>query len=873
MKIVEIKALRGPNYWSVRRGKLIQMKLDLEEMEQRPTNKIKGFRQRLQSLLPSMYSHRCSEGKPGGFFARVDEGTWMGHVIEHIALELQTLAGMNTGFGRTRGTGKDGEYYVVFSYMEEEAGRYAAKAAVNVAQALADGGEYDLEKDIQTLREIREDTRLGPSTGSIVDEAVKRGIPFIRLNRSSLVQLGYGIHQKRIRATIASTTSTIGVDIAGDKEETKELLGAAEIPVPTGKIIRDEEELQEAIDDIGYPIVLKPIDGNHGKGATTNITDFEVAKKALAAAQYYSSSVICERFITGFDFRVLVINNKFVCAALRTPASVTGDGKNTIQWLIDETNKDPRRGYGHEKVLTRITVDDFTHKMLQDKGYTLETVPPKGELVLLKPTANLSTGGTSTDVTDEVHPVNVFMAERISKIVGLDICGIDIMAPDLRVPLKENGGAVLEVNAAPGFRMHVEPSEGLGRNVAEPVIEMLFPDRSTGTIPIIAVTGTNGKTTTTRLIAHICKSAGYKVGFTTSDGIYIQNNLMMSGDCTGPVSAEFVLKDPTVDFAVLECARGGILKAGLAFRNCDVAIVTNVSADHIGLGGIDNLEQMAKVKAVVVETVVSHGYAILNADDDLVYEMRKGLDCNIALFSMDENNPRIKEHCADGGIAAVFENDYVSILRDSWKIRIEKVRDIPLTFGGKAVHNIMNTLPAVLATYLFKEIKIGDLKLALATFIPSAAQTPGRLNLFQFNKFQFLVDYAHNPAGLRLLGNFVKRLDGSPKVGIISGTGDRRDEDIKDMGKIAAEFFDEIIIRQDKHLRGRTAEEIVNLLIAGIESDGNKKIPVTVIFNEREAIMHAYSNVKPGSLITMTADVVEDAIELIRQLKEDEDKS
>jgi cyanophycin synthetase len=849
------------------------MKLDLEEMEQRPTNKIKGFRQRLQSLLPSMYSHRCSEGKPGGFFARVDEGTWMGHVIEHIALELQTLAGMNTGFGRTRGTGKDGEYYVVFSYMEEEAGRYAAKAAVNVAQALADGGEYDLEKDIQTLREIREDTRLGPSTGSIVDEAVKRGIPFIRLNRSSLVQLGYGIHQKRIRATIASTTSTIGVDIAGDKEETKELLGAAEIPVPTGKIIRDEEELQEAIDDIGYPIVLKPIDGNHGKGATTNITDFEVAKKALAAAQYYSSSVICERFITGFDFRVLVINNKFVCAALRTPASVTGDGKNTIQWLIDETNKDPRRGYGHEKVLTRITVDDFTHKMLQDKGYTLETVPPKGELVLLKPTANLSTGGTSTDVTDEVHPVNVFMAERISKIVGLDICGIDIMAPDLRVPLKENGGAVLEVNAAPGFRMHVEPSEGLGRNVAEPVIEMLFPDRSTGTIPIIAVTGTNGKTTTTRLIAHICKSAGYKVGFTTSDGIYIQNNLMMSGDCTGPVSAEFVLKDPTVDFAVLECARGGILKAGLAFRNCDVAIVTNVSADHIGLGGIDNLEQMAKVKAVVVETVVSHGYAILNADDDLVYEMRKGLDCNIALFSMDENNPRIKEHCADGGIAAVFENDYVSILRDSWKIRIEKVRDIPLTFGGKAVHNIMNTLPAVLATYLFKEIKIGDLKLALATFIPSAAQTPGRLNLFQFNKFQFLVDYAHNPAGLRLLGNFVKRLDGSPKVGIISGTGDRRDEDIKDMGKIAAEFFDEIIIRQDKHLRGRTAEEIVNLLIAGIESDGNKKIPVTVIFNEREAIMHAYSNVKPGSLITMTADVVEDAIELIRQLKEDEDKS
>lgn len=873
MKIIEIKTLKGPNYWSVRRGKLIQMKLDLKEMEQQPTNKIPGFAARLEALLPSMYSHRCSVGSPGGFFQRVEEGTWMGHVIEHIALELQTLAGMDTGFGRTRSTGKQGEYFVVFSYMEEEAGRYAAEASVEIADALANNTTYDLEKDIQTLREIREDTRLGPSTGSIVEEAAKRNIPYIRLNKSSLVQLGYGIHQKRIRATITSNTSTIGVDIAGDKEETKDLLGAAEIPVPYGKIIRDEQELNDAIDRVGYPIVIKPIDGNHGKGATTNITNFEHAKIALRAAQVYSNSVICERFITGFDFRVLVINHKFICAALRTPASVTGDGEHTIQYLIDETNKDPRRGYGHEKVLTSIKVDDFTHKMLSDKGYTLETIPPKGELVLLKPTANLSTGGTSTDVTDEVHPANIFMAERISKIVGLDICGIDIMAPDLKVPLKESGGAVLEVNAAPGFRMHIEPSQGLARNVAEPVIDMLFPDRSTGRIPIIAVTGTNGKTTTTRLISHICKSAGYKVGFTTSDGIYIQNNLMMSGDCTGPVSAEFVLKDPTVDFAVLECARGGILRAGLAFRNCDVAVVTNVSADHIGLGGIEDLEQMAKVKAVVPETVVPHGYAILNADDDLVYAMRKGLDCNVALFSMDENNPRIKQHCEDGGMAAVYENEYITILKGNWKVRIEKVRDIPLTFEGRAVHNIMNTLPAVLATYLFKEIKLDDIKLALATFIPSAAQTPGRLNLFQFKKFSFLVDYAHNPAGLRLLGDFIKKMDSSPKVGIITGTGDRRDEDIREMGTIAAHYFDEIIIRQDKHLRGRTSDEIVSLLIEGIEQVADRNIPVQVILNERDAIMHAYRHAQPGSLITITADVVSESLELIKQLKEAEDKS
>lgn len=872
MEIVEIKILRGPNYWSIRRNKLIQMKLDLKEKEQMPTNKISGFKQRLEMLLPSLYNHRCSVGKPGGFFQRVEEGTWMGHVVEHIALELQTLAGMDTGFGRTRGTGKEGEYYVVFSYMEEDAGVYAAKAAVRIAMALINDEKYNLEEDIQRLREIREDTRLGPSTGCIVDEAAKRGIPFIRLNKQSLVQLGYGVHQKRIRATIASTTSNIAVDIACDKEETKNLLSSAEIPVPRGTVIRTEEGLKDAVEKFGYPLVIKPIDGNHGKGNTTNILNWEQALKAFEAAKNYSRSVIVEKFITGFDFRILVINNKFICAALRTPASVVGDGKNTIQWLIDETNKDPRRGYGHEKVLTKITIDQFTQKMMDEKGYTLETIPAKGELVLLKPTANLSTGGTSTDVTDEVHPANIFMCERISKIIGLDICGIDIMAKDLRSPITESGGAVLEVNAAPGFRMHIEPSEGLPRNVAEPVIDMLFPKGTNGRIPIVAVTGTNGKTTTTRLIAHIAKTAGYKVGYTTSDGVYIQNQMMMKGDCTGPISSQFVLKDPTVDFAALECARGGILKNGLAFQNCDVAIVTNVSADHIGINGIDSLEQMAKVKSVVPETVFPHGYAILNADDELVFKMKDNLSCNVAFFSMDENNPNIKEHCNKGGYAAVYENGYISILKGTWKIRVEKVSEIPLTYGGKALHNIMNCLPAVLASYFYRNIKIEDIKLALQTFIPSPVQTPGRLNLFQFKHFQFLVDFAHNPAGLNLLCDFVSKMDGSPKVGIISGTGDRRDDDIKELGRISAKYFDEIIIRQDKNLRGRTAEEIVNLLVDGINETKAKEISIKIIYNEKEAIMYAYNTAKPGSLITIMCDVVAEALDLIKQLKEDEDK-
>ena len=722
-----------------------------------------------------------------------------------------------------------------------------------------------------TLREIRERTRLGPSTGCIVDEAAKRGIPFIRLNKQSLVQLGYGVNQKRIRATIASTTSNIAVDIAGNKSETKNLLGAAEIPVPKGDVVRTEEELRKAIDFIGYPVVIKPIDGNHGKGNTTNIMNWQQAMSAFEAAKVYGRNVIVEKYITGFDFRVLVIDYKFICAALRTPASVVGDGINSIQHLIDETNKDPRRGYGHEKVLTQITIDQFTHKMLDDKGYTLDTIPGKDELVLLKPTANLSTGGTSTDVTDEVHPSNIAMCERIAKIIGLDICGIDIMATDLRNPVTQTGGCILEVNAAPGFRMHIDPSLGLPRNVAEPVVEMLFPKGHPGTIPIVAITGTNGKTTTTRLTAHIAKTAGYKVGYTTSDGVYIQNQMMVKGDCTGPISAQFVLKDPTVDFAVLECARGGILKNGLAFRNCDVAIVTNISADHIGLRGISTMEQMAKVKAVVPKTVLKTGYAILNAEDDLVYAMHKDLDCNVAFFSMDENNPRIIKHCKNGGYASIYENGYITIMKGTWKVRVIKVAEVPITYGGKATHNIMNCLPAVLASYLWRNIKIDDIKLALQTFLPSPTQTPGRLNLFQFKNFKFLVDFAHNPAGLVLLCDFMNKLDGTPKVGIISGTGDRRDDDIRELGRISAKYFDEIIIRQDKHLRGRTAEEMVALLVDGINEGKTKEIPIEIIYNEKEAIMHAYNTAKPGSIITIMCDVVAEALDLIKSLKEQED--
>ena len=868
MRIVRINAMRGPNYWSIRRHKLIVMVLDLEELEEKPTNKIRGFLGRLKKMFPGMFAHRCSVGEPGGFFSRVKEGTWMGHVIEHIALEIQSLAGMEVGFGRTRGTGEYGEYNVVFAYTEEKVGVYAAKASVRIAEALISGEEYDLAADLQEMREIRERERLGPSTGSIVKEAVSRNIPYLRLNKYSLCQLGYGANQKRIQATVTSETSSIAVELACDKEDSKELLQAAEVPVPRGDVIRRESSLKDAVKYVGYPLVVKPVDGNHGRGITADINSWEEAVTAFHKAKDVSRSVIIEKYITGHDFRLLVIDYTLVAAARRTPAHVVGDGKSTIQQLVDKVNEDPRRGYGHEKVLTQIDLNEMSMNILKLNGYSTKTKLTKGEVLYLKDTANLSTGGTATDVLDEVHPLNIFMAERIARIIGLDICGIDIMCEDISRPVEDTDGAILEVNAGPGFRMHLAPTEGLPRNVAANVVDMLFPNGENARIPIIAVSGTNGKTTTTRLISHMMKMVGYRVGYTTSDGVYIQNRLLMGGDCTGPTSAEFVLRDPTVNMAVLESARGGLLRAGLAFDHCDVGIVTNVAADHLGLKGIQTVEQMARVKGVIPESVFPNGYAILNADDDLVYNMRRNVNCNIALFSMDENSPRIKRHSNNGGLSAIYENGYVTIVKGEWKYRINKAVNIPLTFGGKAHFMIQNVLPAILAGYV-QGLRLEDMRSSLETFIPSAAQTPGRMNMFEFSNFDVLVDYAHNPAGLRALQKFIDNVDATVKVGIIAGVGDRRDDDTKEIGAIASEIFDEIIIRQDKNLRGRTDTELIDLMEEGIR-EANKSIPIRKIPNEAEAITFAIKNAKEGSLITMCSDVVPDALELVMKFKEEE---
>ena len=863
MKIDKIQALRGPNIWSVQRKKLIQMRLDLEDMEQFPTNKIEGFRERIEAMFPTMIEHRCSEGVRGGFFSRIERGTWMGHVIEHIALEIQTLAGMETGFGRTRETKTPGIYNVVFSYTEENVGMFAAESAVAIAEALIAGTDYDLEADIQKMREIRERVRLGPSTGSIVEEAVARDIPWIRLGTNSLVQLGYGINQMRFQATITCKTSSIAVDIACNKEQTKKMLDAASIPVANGGICVDEEDLDEVIGKIGYPIVLKPLDGNHGKGASINVKNREDAVAGLAYAKKYSHRIIVEKFITGYDFRVLVIDNKLVAAAKRVPAHVKGDGKHTIQQLIEETNKDPRRGYGHENVLTQIDVDRDTTDLLEKLNYTLETIPKKGEVVYLKSTANLSTGGTSIDVTDMMHPENIFLCERISRVIGLDVCGVDIMAENLTQPLKENGGCILEVNAAPGFRMHLAPSEGLPRNVAAPVIDMLYPPGKPSRIPIIAVTGTNGKTTTTRLLAHIVKNNGYKVGFTTSDGIYVQNHMMEKGDTTGPLSAEYILRDPTVEFAVLETARGGILRSGLGFSRCDIAIITNIQEDHLGISDIHTLDDLARVKSTVVKSVRKDGWAILNAEDEQCLKIANELGCNIAYFSLDENNLKVKQFSKEGKIVAVYEDGFITIKKGEWKIRVERATHVPLTMGGKARFMIANVLAATLAGYL-QGFKTDDISLSLQTFIPSAAQTPGRMNIFEFKKFKVLIDFAHNPSGYRGVEEYLSSVEATKKIGIIAGVGDRRDEDIKECATIAARMFDHIIIRQEKYLRGRTEEEIIGLILEGIAESG-RNVTHEIIPKEVEAIKHAIDTAEDGSFITALSDVVTNAINIVQE--------
>ena len=867
MRVVETRTMRGPNFWSVRHSKLIVAKVALGAHATTLTTELPGFEGRFLKMFPEFARVRPTPDDPGMFLDRVREGVSLSQVVMQAALELQCMAGMPVNWGRAYPVPyEDGVDYVVFAYQEADAGRYALTTAIEATLALVGKDrKFDLKPHLEALHEIREDEFFGPSTWSIVTEAASRGIPYLRLPHSGMVQFGYGVHQQRISATITGRTGNPGVEMAGDKDLTKKVLEDNGVPVPKGALVRTAEGLKDAIEELGYPLVLKPLDGNHGKGASIGVKTWKEALTALKAAQVYSEKVIVEQFIQGFDFRLLVIDGRLVAAAKRTPAAVTGDGTHTIRQLIDEVNKDPRRGVGHAKELTRITVDHQTRRLLLSYGLATDSVLPAGQTVYLKSTANISTGGTATDVTDQVHPYNQLLAERVAGIIGLDVCGIDVMTTDIAIPLPETRGAVLEVNAAPGFRMHLAPTDGLPRNVAAPVVDLLFPPNAPFRIPIVAITGTNGKTTTTRLIAHMAAAQGHRVGYTTTDGIYIQGQMLEKGDTTGSQSAEFVLRDPTVDFAVLETARGGLLRAGLGFQECDIAIVTNVAADHLGLRGIHTVEEMAAVKGVLPRTVKSGGYAILNADDDLVYAMatnrEQPLDCHIAFFSLDEKNPRVLEHVAAGGLGAVYEGGYVSIYRNSYKLRVDRAADIPITLGGRARFNIENVLAATLAGYI-QRFPIDDIRRALRTFIPDPATTPGRMNIFRFPTFEVVVDYAHNTAGLLRYGEYLRATPATRKVGVVAGLGDRRDEDTIALGRTAGELFDTVILKQESDLRGRSAAEITALLRQGLD-EAHPGIEVQEIPREVGAVARALNDAQPGDHITVLAENIDDVNKLV----------
>jgi cyanophycin synthetase len=864
IQVLERLALMGPNLYAHR--PCIKWKVDIGEYEERPTDKIPGFIEALKDTLPSLIEHRCSEGVRGGFLTRIEAGTWLGHVMEHIALELQSLAGIDVGFGRARSAGGPGVYNVVYECEERETGILAGEMAIEMIEGFIAGEPFPVEERVHELRRLYERNSLGPSTKAIVDAALKRNIPFMRLDDLNLVQLGYGANAKKIQATIASTTRYLGVEIAGDKDKTKTILGFHGIPVPGGDVTQHLDRAISIANRIGFPVVVKPLDASQGRGIVTNIRNEEELRIAFEEAKRYRNSVVIERYLPGRDFRLLVINQKFVAAAERVPAHVIGDGKHTIAQLVDIANADPRRGQGHEKVLTRIKIDAATLRLLELRGMTPDSVPEPGVFVALKTTANLSTGGTSIDVTDRVHPANIEMAERISCLVGLDIAGIDVVAPDVETPLKENGGGIVEVNAAPGFRMHLAPTEGSPRPVGEAVVDMLFPPGCESRIPIITITGTNGKTTTARLCAHIAKMAGKKVGLTTSDGIYIGNTLISKGDTTGPNSAQVVLRDPLVNFAVLETARGGILRAGVAYDWSNAAVVTNIAEDHLGIRDINTLEDLARVKAVTVERVMPQGYAILNAEDDMMPVIREQADSRLAFFSLDPENETFRTHVTANGLGATVENGWMMLYENGLRVALCEERHVPITFGGKARFNTQNALAAVLATFA-TNVAISDIVSGLQSFFQSQTTTPGRLNITEFDGFSVMVDYAHNPHGLNAMSQLASAMQKGRLVCVLGLPGDRRDEDIREAAKIVGRHFNHVIVRDDFDLRGRQPGEVAKIIHEGLVEGGLRESQITYRAVEAEAIALAVTEAQQGDLIVYIADKPEIAAGYVEDLR------
>ena len=862
LRITRLRALRGPNFW--RLAPVIACDVHLGALETLTSADIPGFAERLEAALPSLADHPCSRGEPGGFLERLREGTHLPHILEHVSLELQTLAGCDVNFGRVVESGDPGVWWVIVAYEEEDVGLQSMRDAVRLVRSSITGDPFDTGDTVGSLCDLLEDVRLGPSTAAIVEEARRRGIPVRRLNNHSLVQLGLGRNLRRIQATLTDYTSAIAVEIAQDKDDTKRVLGTVGLPVPKGDVARSPDEAVEIAEEIGFPVIIKPLDASHGRGISGRLDTAEAVREAYATAAEYGRRVVIESFAEGNDHRVLVVNGKVVAAAERIPAHVVGDGRLTIGQLIEEANRDPRRGNGHTKALTRLVGDDITQEYLAARGLTLGSVPKAGERVLLRATANLSTGGTSIDRTEEMHPDNITACEMAANAVGLDIAGIDVLTPDIAIPFRENGAVIIEVNAAPGVRMHTHPAEGQPRNVGAPILDMLYPPGSEQTIPVIAVTGTNGKTTTTRLIAHLFRNTGKTVGFTTTDGVYLQNRLVMEGDMTGPFSANIILSNPTIDVAVLETARGGILRAGLGFDEADVGVVLNVSADHLGLRGINTVEQLAEVKSVVAAVVKRDGHAVLNADDPLVAQMRERTSGDIVFFTVqpDENNPLVEEHLAQGGIVAQIENETFIVRRGRLRIPIAAVRDVPLTMGGAARFQRGNILAAIATAYV-QGMRYDDIRAGLLSFFPSPSLTPGRLNVIRVGGARVLVDYAHNAAALEGLMELVSALPARRRIGIITGPGDRRDDDLRTIGRLAASF-ERIVVKEDDDRRGRAPGEITALILDGLAQGGFDTANATAVPDEVAAVEQELAKLENGDLLVVLADDVPGVLEVIR---------
>lgn len=898
LRILETRILRGPNYWA--REPVIRLLVDLGVLEEFPSNKLPGFTDALVALLPTLEDHACSLGRRGGFITRLRDGTWAGHIAEHIALEFQNLAGTDVRHGKTRAAGPRGQYNCIFEYREEAVGIEAGKMAVALVNHLVAPDDpasfFPFAEEMERLIRLAERQAFGPSTQALIDEAVSRDIPFIRLDRHSLVQFGHGVHQQRIRATMTSKTSAIGVDIASDKSLTNRLLDSAGLPVPRADVVDTEDGAVAVAKRLGYPVVVKPLDGNHGRGVHLDLRSEEAVRAAFHGAKVQSRSgdLIVETYVAGNDYRCLVIGGKVAAIAERVPASVTGDGERTVRQLVDIANSDPRRGIGHEKVLTRIRVDSAAEELVRAQGHGLDEIPPAGTRIKLALTGNMSTGGTSIDRTIEAHPDNVEIAETAARIVGLDVAGIDFICPDIATPVRETGGAIVEVNAAPGFRMHTHPTEGEPQYVARPVIDSLFPVAGTSArIPILAVSGTNGKTTTVRMITHILKLMGRRVGMTSTDGIVIDGRLIKKGDMSGPKSAQMVLQNPTVDTAVFEVARGGILREGLGYDRNDVAVVTNVTGDHLGLGGIDSLGQLANVKGVIVEAVPRSGTAVLNADDSHVYRMGRHCAGRVVLFSMatekgEDGFDRVDGHTSRGNAAFVLEarpeGELIVLRLGSRTMPVLYTHLIPATFGGRARMNVANALAAAAAAWA-SGAHLHDIRQGLRTFSTSFFQAPGRLNLLDVGGVRVVIDYCHNVDGMRQLADFVERMMIEPQtkagrlgtgagagarsgraIGVIGIPGDRRDEDQHEYGAIAAGAFDEIIVREDKNLRGRAPGETAGHVSDGVKAaraaGSARATRADKVLDELTAVRTALRRAIPGDLVVCCVD---DAVGVYRE--------